>query len=286
MNISTWANRRLCTLAVGGALLLVHLLFCSIAATGAADSLSTHTALAKTIVSLDKTRTAVFEHHFMAAGTSASAASREEALLFLAYLDGRIDHYCRTLYQSGGAQSLAGLPCPRVGPGQEGDPRFAVVPDSSGQTSAEQLAGMEEELTAALGEFDEMLLKEQEKVAAHIPRQRESSSGDQGEQPAGEASEAAAEDGSGAEERSPADREGDSAAEQRGGAQEQTASSEGAGQGRTQTSREDSTRRPGELDEDDDVVARQLREAAEQETDPEVKEKLWEEYHKYKEGTK
>ena len=34
--------------------------------------------------------------------------------------------------------------------------------------------------------------------------------------------------------------------------------------------------------DDDDVVARQLREAAEAETDPEVKEKLWEEYRKYK----
>ena len=33
---------------------------------------------------------------------------------------------------------------------------------------------------------------------------------------------------------------------------------------------------------DDDVIARQLREAAEAETDPEVKEKLWEEYRKYK----
>ena len=34
--------------------------------------------------------------------------------------------------------------------------------------------------------------------------------------------------------------------------------------------------------DDDDVIARQLREAAEAETDPEVKEKLWEEYRKYK----
>ena len=33
---------------------------------------------------------------------------------------------------------------------------------------------------------------------------------------------------------------------------------------------------------DDDVIARQLREAAEAEADPQVKEKLWEEYRKYK----
>jgi hypothetical protein len=33
---------------------------------------------------------------------------------------------------------------------------------------------------------------------------------------------------------------------------------------------------------DDDVVARQLREAAETEKDPELRTRLWEEYRKYK----
>lgn len=33
---------------------------------------------------------------------------------------------------------------------------------------------------------------------------------------------------------------------------------------------------------DDDIVARRLRRAAEQETDPELKEKLWKEYIEYK----
>ena len=33
---------------------------------------------------------------------------------------------------------------------------------------------------------------------------------------------------------------------------------------------------------DDDIVARQLREAAQNEKDPELREKLWEEYRKYK----
>ena len=35
---------------------------------------------------------------------------------------------------------------------------------------------------------------------------------------------------------------------------------------------------------DDDIIARQLREAAMQEDDPVLKEKLWEEYRKYKKG--
>lgn len=36
---------------------------------------------------------------------------------------------------------------------------------------------------------------------------------------------------------------------------------------------------------DDDVVARQLREAAMAETDPELREKLWQEYRNYKKGS-
>jgi hypothetical protein len=35
---------------------------------------------------------------------------------------------------------------------------------------------------------------------------------------------------------------------------------------------------------DDDIVARQLREAAMTEEDPELREKLWEEYRRYKES--
>ena len=35
---------------------------------------------------------------------------------------------------------------------------------------------------------------------------------------------------------------------------------------------------------DDDIVARQLREAAESETDPILQEKLWREYEAYKTG--
>jgi hypothetical protein len=37
---------------------------------------------------------------------------------------------------------------------------------------------------------------------------------------------------------------------------------------------------------DDDIVARQIRKAAETEPDPELRKKLWEEYRKYKQGAK
>jgi hypothetical protein len=41
---------------------------------------------------------------------------------------------------------------------------------------------------------------------------------------------------------------------------------------------------PSTVTQDDDIVARQLREAAEKETDPALKEKLWKEYYDYKKG--
>ena len=37
---------------------------------------------------------------------------------------------------------------------------------------------------------------------------------------------------------------------------------------------------------DDDIVARQLREAAETETNPRLREKLWEEYREYKNASR
>jgi hypothetical protein len=61
---------------------------------------------------------------------------------------------------------------------------------------------------------------------------------------------------------------------------------QGAGSGNQQRTARAGTPRDIPDGSDDDVVARQLREAAEKETDPELKKKLWEEYRKYKEGVR
>jgi hypothetical protein len=52
----------------------------------------------------------------------------------------------------------------------------------------------------------------------------------------------------------------------------------GGGKGGTYSQKEKPAR------SDDDIVARQIREAAENETDPELKERLWKEYENYKKG--
>ena len=240
--------------------------------------------LERTIVSLHKTRTAVSERQTGQLLTGrASSREQEEALLFIAYLDGRIHHYCRQRYLSIGPAGLEGLPCPDDAAGQIETGRFAPLPDNGGPTRVEKVTELDQQLNRALGEFDDMLLQEEEKVAAHIPRRGESGGSAAG------------------------GRQGDSAADQQGdsadtGSEAGSASNQSTGQGgRTpeaaagrpggglsgsadQAERPPTAGRPDLEEGDDDIVARQLREAAEQETDPEVKERLWEEYRKYKEG--
>lgn len=248
--------------------------------------------LRQTIVSLNKARNSIFEKQYMAESSDVpSVHSKEDVQLFITYLDGRIYHYCRELYLANGPGSLEDLNCPTGSEGEQEATQFDSVPDFSGQTSGEKVAQLDQDFNAALGEFDDMLLKEQETVAAHIPRQRESgasASGRENEPDSGKDSGGP----SGAENTSDMEQSGksgntDTTAPESAGERRNGATQQGAGSGRKNTSQLPPTEGPKDLSEkDDDIVARQLREAAEQETDPEVKEKLWEEYRKYREGTK
>jgi len=159
---------------------------------------------------------------------------------------------------------------------------LAPVPvDQSGErTSAEKTADLEAELFNGMGEFDEMLLREQERIKAASPHAGGGDgggggSGGQGGSGTGGEPGSAGSEGSGGN--------GDEEVlEGSGGSPTYGA---GAGPGSSQRQGNNGAP-PGTPDgNDDDVVARQLREAAEKETDPVLKKKLWEEYRKYKEGT-
>ena len=142
----------------------------------------------------------------------------------------------------------------------------AAIDQAAEQTGAEATQALDAELFAGLGEFDEMLLREQERVKAAAPRTAAGDGGGGG----GAGSSAA---GSGATGQADF------------GTDAQATDGEGAGPGSPRSPGKTSAP-PGTPDgSDDDVVARQLREAAEKETDPELKKKLWEEYRKYKKGT-
>jgi len=157
---------------------------------------------------------------------------------------------------------------------------IAPVPvDQSGErTSAEKTGDLEAELFRGMGEFDEMLLREQERIKAATPHAAGGGGGGSGSGGAGGES---GTDGSEGAEASGGDGEGQ-VGEDSGGSP-----TYGAGSGPGSSQRQGNNGAPPDTPDgnDDDVVARQLREAAEKETDPVLKKKLWEEYRKYKEGT-
>ncbi|MCK4603794.1 MAG: hypothetical protein KAU41_03735 [Deltaproteobacteria bacterium] len=198
-----------------------------------------------------------------------SVQEQHDYRTFIAYLGGRVDEYCRTLYISGGPQAIAGLTCPGGGAGLPNPTAPAA------KTMDEQIAALEASLTDSLGDFDEMLLKEQYRIAARQPRQRESGGYGGGGDFSGQGSEGTASTGEGIQDK----RAGDGAAQENIPAE----GAKGSGGGDQSSA---STRQAGQdtLAADDDIVARQLREAAEKETDPELKKRLWEEYRKYKAG--
>jgi hypothetical protein len=152
-------------------------------------------------------------------------------------------------------------------------------------TRGEQLAVLDAELNTGLWEYDEMLLQEQERIKAATPRSdgigdgSGTGQGDGGTGAQGTGEEGA--DTNGEQEATGSDKGATDAGQppdaspSRGGGAGTGAQKVGAGP-------------PPDIPDgsDDDVVARQLREAAEKETDPELKEKLWEEYRKYKQGTR
>jgi len=139
-------------------------------------------------------------------------------------------------------------------------------------TEAEKTQRMIEQLNDSLGEFDERLLTEQDRVNSRVPRNA-SGSGDSF--------------GSG-------DKESDGAVpesrkkEQTGknsGQNRQTTSSEAGTPTKSVSSKKSTAPKDIPDGRNDDVIARQLREAAEKENDPELKKKLWDEYRRYKSGS-
>ena len=199
---------------------------------------------------------------------------------YLARLRERVSEDCLALARVD-IRLLHGGPCPAS---LSGMVRPAPIDQRSEQTTAERTATMDAELNAGLGEFDDMLLREQERVKAAAPRSdaggaRGAGSG-QGEGEGDSGAEGAQTEGGGKS----GELTGSDDRSLSGAAGDQPPSG-AAGGGRTQSG---ARGQPADIPDgsDDDVVARQLREAAEKETNPELKKKLWDEYRKYKQGTR
>ncbi len=144
----------------------------------------------------------------------------------------------------------------------------ANIDQHAEQTRTEGTATLDAELDAGLGEFDQRLLREQERLKAKASASAARSAA------GGAGSESAAVNGS------------SSAGDRAGG--DSTLEPQSSTAGGPKGEQSASAPPPADVPDgrDDDVVARQLREAAEQETDPELRKKLWDEYRRYKRGVR
>lgn len=165
----------------------------------------------------------------------------------------------------------------------------ASGPEGPGQTSDERRAAIDKQLSDSLGSFDAELRGEQQHVAQERDTRRAkagtATSDGQTSDKGGDSSGSAATEVPGGDSDRPngTHRRGDASKrrDSSGDLKSEKASKkpdDNAGNGATAREIPDGS--------DDDVVARRLRQAAEQETDPELKEKLWQEYIDYKRNAK
>lgn len=212
----------------------------------------------------------------------ANALSGDQAADYAAFIAGlqrRVFEDCVAVLESGPPYP-DDLPCPQQVPAET---RSADIAVQAELTPAEQVAALDARLMAGLGEYDERLLREQERIKAAAPNTNMNSGGSGdgmgGEGSGGDGTDSSA-DSEGGDEAVADGKQGPGASgdQHAGGPAD---SSAGAGDGGKDSDQ------PADIPDgsDDDVVARQLREAAEKETDPELKARLWEEYRRYKRGT-
>jgi len=176
-----------------------------------------------------------------------------------------------------------------------GAPSAAMAPEKE----SGELGSLDRTLSDSLSEFDQMLLKEMDEIRAKsesrmstLAQEAASAAGKIGEGgETGTASgDASAKEGGGEEGAGSGGEQGsrESGRGESGGSYGNVPTTEGPVAGGSSGSSTVSGQggRPSGSDQDDDIVARQLREAAEKETDPELKKKLWKEYEDYKKASR
>jgi hypothetical protein len=162
-------------------------------------------------------------------------------------------------------------------------------PNIPEEQTVDEVAALDKKFNESLARFDDKLLREMDAIRAGSAKKLQDLA-----QEAADAAKRLREQGvdvdsAGSESSEETDAqketsEGDRETETTGGAADtETASQDGSRKGGKGGSSDDRHRTDYE---DDDIVARQLREAAENETDPELKEKLWKEYEEYKKSSR
>jgi hypothetical protein len=167
-------------------------------------------------------------------------------------------------------------------PDTSGNPYDANIPEDQ---TVDEVAALDKEFNESLAKFDDKLLKEMDEIRAESAKKLQDLA-----QEAADAAKRLREKGldvDSSESESSQESEGQketSDSDRKTGTTKDTADTETTSRdGSRKGGKDSSAGDRGRADaEDDDIVARQLREAAENETDPELKEKLWKEYEEYK----
>lgn len=195
---------------------------------------------------------------------------------FVAGLKRQVFEGCQVVRELGGDPGRQGVDC-KVVEGQSAKHASISMKTAKGPTREEREQLLRSELKKLEAEFDGMILIQQEKIhrkASNLPAGARSRAGTGSDEESGDASGSVALAG-GSETGSQAD------------------SMEGHGEPGTSPGVKKQDKLPAQQlpvgvgdGSDDDVVARQLREAAEAETDPALRVQLWNEYKKYKNSIK
>lgn len=232
--------------------------------------------------------------------TGAEAAEYAE---FVAGLQRQKLENCENVRRIGGDDALKGTDCILLVASGAGTTQQAALPEPA-STDAEKEESLDQQLKTLEAELDKELSGAQqrgkERAAGRVARLPGRESVGEGKSRAetngeGAGKPAAApkwsdpgpeKEGDGKDAGDAKDADADSKSKEAGdqtGSDRETASDPGAGgvgEEKEKAAKADNS--AGERGDDDDVVLRQIREAAEKETDPVLKEKLWEEYRKMK----
>ncbi len=158
-------------------------------------------------------------------------------------------------------------------------------------TNAEEVAALDAKLSGSLADFDQLLLEEARKARARAPSRASAHSSGAGSNGGGSNGAGAGKDtqkASSKESGTPGSTRSPEASNEPASSGTGPGSPGGRIDGSDPGAPGATAAVPPDVGDgsDDDIVARQIRRAAEAETDPELRKKLWDEYRKYKEGTK
>ena len=209
-----------------------------------------------------------------------SKSEQEDYAEFVAGLQLKVLIGCEEARKLGAVNALLGDDCAKIVPNQS--IRLIAVSRTKVQTEEEKQKILESRLNALESEIDETLLKRQQEIRKKASNSSASrSSGSSGGGKSSQGGSRGADSKSGTRTANKSSASSGIGVKTKGNQQKPNSGSINMSQPK-KPKRKTITHSGS----DDDVVVRQLREAAEKETDPVLKEKLWEEYSKYKRAKK